>query len=83
MCVLQYSVPVDQRIQVQANDTVGFTWTKLGLVTYNDVTPYQYCEDNQSPPAVGSTITLVDRRYGNRAYSFQAFITPSDSNGRW
>jgi hypothetical protein len=80
MCVLQYSVPEDQRIKVQPGDTVGFTWTKFGLVTYNAVTPFQYCEDNKSPPAVGSTITLIDGRYGNRAYSFQAFITPSDSN---
>ena len=67
----------------QVGDTIGFTWTNYGSISYETSTgDYNYCEGETVQPAVGSAITLKAGRYGNRFYSIQALYTPAVS-GRW
>lgn len=70
---MQIILDKNEQYNFQAGDTIGFTWTNFGVVTYNDVNGYNYCEDNVGQPAVGATLSLYGGRgYGSRVYSFEA-----------
>lgn len=81
VCHVQYILSPSEQFQYQAGDTLGFTWTKLGAIVYEDTIGPQYCEDNQAVTTEGSTITLVAKRYSNRVYSAQALYRPISSTG--
>ena len=65
-----------QQIDFQAGDTIGFTWTQNGVITYENIADFPYCEDSVSAPALNSDFTLVAGRYGNRIYALEAFYNP-------
>ncbi len=69
---VQIRLATTEQFNFQAKDTIGFTWSNYGTVSYNDVSGYNYCEDSVGQPAVGGTLSLVGGRYGSRLYSFEA-----------
>ena len=69
-------LPKDQRMAVQRNDRIGFSWTNGGVITYTETdTPGQYCE-NEGVFQKGQDVTLVGDRFSNRQYSFKVNYKP-------
>jgi len=63
------------QVPVQVGDTIGYTWTNYGSIPFDYVSGQNYCENAVGQPAIGSSFSLVSGRYGNRAYSFQGFLS--------
>ena len=79
MSFIQVLFTGSDQVNFQVGDTYGFTWTQYGVVPFDVSSDYNYCEDDQAQPAVGSTFTLKFARYGNRFYSIQAVYNPTVS----
>ena len=66
----------------QKGDTIGFTWTDTGVISFEGSFGNQYCESNVAPTTEGSVVVLVDNRgEGNRIYSIQALYRPTNTTG--
>ena len=64
----------DDVFQVQAGDRYGFSWLKYGVIDYDDVSRDNYCEHSVIQD-VGSTVNLLDNRYGKRDYSIRMLLS--------
>lgn len=79
MPVIQYQLSSGDQVSFQEGDTIGFSWTTGGVITYDvaSANDYLYCENNVAPPSVGTSFKLIAGRYGNRLYSIRALYTPT------
>ena len=74
---IQISFTGSDQADFLAGDTIGFTWTRNGPVSFEGSDEFNYCEDSVGQPAVGSQISLRSGQNGNRVYSFQAITRPA------
>ena len=70
-----------EKYTFQKGDTIGFTWTELGVIAYEDSWGSPYCENNVAPTTEGTIVSLIANRYGNRVYSLKALYKPTSTTG--
>jgi hypothetical protein len=62
----------DDVVPYKAGDSLGLTWHNGGNIPFDNAGDQNYCEDSVVVGAVGSTMSLVADRNGDREYSLTA-----------
>ena len=78
----QVTLSAKDQFTFQKGDTIGFTWTAKGVISYEASVGAPYCHGTVAPTSEGSSVNLkVDTSYSNRIYSFQALFQPANNTG--
>jgi hypothetical protein len=59
-------------VPFKTGDSLGLTWFNTGNIPFDYPTAQNYCEDRVIVGAVGSTMSLIANRLGDREYSLNA-----------